>query len=169
MNTGHSWTRAPTMMRFTIIDPRATVSFLAPPHALKALAAGCAAGAETTADLLTALIRYDAELARDLRDQLAIFREHNVAGDTAWIDTRIADDADYAPAVELLSRPVQALSQRPGPLGLVIFNLSARRIIQIQNSYANLERSDRGRIRRNGRPVRILYSYTLPDDWTIVP
>lgn len=157
------------MMRFNIIDSNQTVTFLAPPHALKALAAGCSSGADSVADLLGSLTRYDPDLGRNLREQLAIFQEHNLGGATGWVHDRIDENPDYAPPVVVLDARTRELSQRPGELGLIVFNLPAKRIIQIQNTYANLERSDRGRIRRNGQPVRALYSYTLPDDWAIVP
>lgn len=157
------------MMRFTIIDPTTTTSFLAPPHALKAIAACCALGAATAIQLLNELARFDADLSRHLRDQLAIFNEHNVPGETAWIDDRVREADEYDLPFIVLDETTRRLSLQPGQLGLVIFNLPSRRIIQIQNSYANLERSDRGRVRKNGQPVAAYYRYTLPDDWTIVP
>ena len=40
---------------------------------------------------------------------------------------------------------------------------------QVQNTYANLQRSDRGRVRRDGKATQTFYSYTLPSDWSIVP
>jgi hypothetical protein len=52
---------------------------------------------------------------------------------------------------------------------LVVFNLKERRIIQVQNSYANLERRDRGRIRIDGEPTGMLFQYELPSDWMLVP
>ena len=157
------------MMRFTIIDDRRTITFQAPPHALKALAAACAGGAMTSADILSALGRYDGDLARSLREHLDIFHEHNVAGDTSWIAGRLAESANYPEPVVVLDDSTRALSLQPGALGLVLVNISARRIVQIENRYASLERSDRGRVRRNGQPTRALYRYTLPDDWQIVP
>jgi hypothetical protein len=54
-------------------------------------------------------------------------------------------------------------------LGLVVFNLKERRIIQIQNNYSNLERRDRGRIRVDGRPTDTLFQYELPVEWSLVP
>jgi hypothetical protein len=51
----------------------------------------------------------------------------------------------------------------------VVFNLKERRIIQIQNNYANLERKDRGRIRVDGEPSQMLFQYELPTDWVLVP
>jgi len=157
------------MMRFTIIDSTATTTFLAPPHALKAIAACCAGGAATMSQLISALAPYDNELSTTLRDQLAIFLEHNVPGETTWVTDRLRDDADYKEPVVVFDEPTRLLSLRPGPLGVVVFNIPARRIVQIQNTYADLERSDRGRVRRNGHPIPEYYRYTLPDDWSIVP
>lgn len=157
------------MMRLTIIDEQQTVSFVAPPHALKAIAACCANGAGASAEILTALAHYDAGLSRRLRDQLAIFHEHNTIHDTGWIDQRLAGLTGYEPAIVVLNDETRRASLEPARLGLVVFNLPARRIVQVQNSYANLERSDRGRVRRNGKAVSTYYSYSLPDDWSIVP
>jgi hypothetical protein len=60
-------------------------------------------------------------------------------------------------------------SLEPGKLGLVIFNLKEQRIIQVQNSYSDLQRQGRGRIRLNGRPTPTLYHYKLPENWAILP
>lgn len=157
------------MMRFTIIDQQDTVSFVAPPHALKAIAACCAAGAASVPDVLTGLSPYDAELSRSLRDQLTVFREHNTREDSGWIEQRLSDAPTYEGVIVVLNEQTRRASLEPARLGLVVFNLPARRIVQVQNSYANLERSDRGRVRRNGRPVQTFYRYTLPNDWSIVP
>lgn len=156
-------------MRFTIIDQNDTISFVAPPHALKAIAACCANGAATIGETLAGLAPYDAELSRALRDQLSVFREHNTRDDARWIAQRLADEANYEGVVVVLDEQTRRTSLEPARLGLVVFNLPARRIVQVQNSYANLERSDRGRVRRKGKPVQTFYSYTLPDDWSIVP
>jgi hypothetical protein len=51
----------------------------------------------------------------------------------------------------------------------VLYNLKARRIVQLVNQYGELLRQDRGRIRRGGEPTRLLYTYRLPDDWRILP
>jgi hypothetical protein len=156
-------------MRFTIVDVSGTLTFLAPPHALKALAAGCAMNPESINALLAELSVYDQDLGQSLANDLAIFQEHNISGDSGWIDERINGHPAYPLPVMALSASTKALSLQPGPLGLVIFNLTAKRIVQVQNSHQNVLRSDRGRIRRNGQPARALYRYTLPDDWSIVP
>lgn len=162
-------TRLMATIRFTIIDASSTITFLAPPHALKAFAAACAHGAETTLTLISGIERYDAELSRHLRAQLGVFQEHNVARNTTWIANRLETQPDHPDPVVVLDDQTRELSQRPGPLGLIVINLPAKRFVQVQNNCANLERSDRGRLRRNGQPIRTLYHYTLPDEWTIVP
>jgi len=157
-----------TSMRFTIIDPRETISFLAPPHALKALAAGCSREAGSARELLRLLDDYDRQLAQRLRDELAVCAEHATAEDPAWIHARLAAEGDPG-AFTVFDEPTRRGSLQSGALGLVVFNLAARRIVQVQNSYANLERRDRGRVRRDGKPVATYYSYELPATWSIVP
>ena len=157
-----------TTIRFTIIDARSTASFLAPPHALKALAAACSRGAETVRGALALLEDYDRQLAIRLREELAVCAEHATPDDPAWLHARLEAGGDPG-AFTVFDEPSRRASLEGGPLGLVVFNLPARRIVQLQNSYANLERRDRGRVRRDGKPVATYYSYELPPEWSIVP
>lgn len=157
------------MMRFTIIDLSETMSFVGPPHALKALAACCAQGVATISEIITKLGFYDIDLSRRLREQLTVFREHNTEIDAAWIEAKVATDPSYETLLMVGSEATRRVSLQPGKLGLIVFNIPAKRIVQIQNSYANLERSDRGRVRRDGKPTTTYYNYALPADWTIVP
>lgn len=157
------------MMRFTIIDLSETMSFVGPPHALKALAACCAQGTTTIPEIITKLGFYDIDFSRQLREQLSVFREHNTELDSTWIEEKIATDPSYESLLVVGSEATRRVSLQPGKLGLVVFNIPAKRIVQIQNSYANLERSDRGRVRRDGKPTTTYYNYALPADWTIVP
>ncbi len=60
-------------------------------------------------------------------------------------------------------------SLAPERLGVVLFNLLERRIVQIQNAYGELQQQDRGRIRVEGNPVNRYYHYRLPDSWALVP
>ena len=157
------------MMRFTIVDDRSTTSFLAPPHVLKAITACCARGVSNVREVLSMLAEYDAILANEIKDQLSVFREHNTSNDTGWIQARFDQALDEAGPFDVLDERTRRVSLEPTRLGLVVFNLPARRIVQVQNTYANLQRSDRGRVRRNGKPTQTFYSYTLPADWSIVP
>lgn len=141
-------------LRYTVVDADGTASFVGPGYLLKMLAAAASRGAATVERLLEIAGEYDPEYAERVSRALA--------GDGDWPDPgerpfRAADDADSRRALE------------PARSGLVVINLEAKRIVQIQNTYAELRRSDRGRMRRNGRPVQVYYRYELPDEWTIVP
>ena len=70
---------------------------------------------------------------------------------------RVSDDATRQESLE------------PIRFGLVIFNLIAKRIVQVQNSYGLLQRSDRGRYFEGGKPTDQTYWYRLPTDWSLLP
>lgn len=146
--------------RFTILDSTGSVSFLAPAYALKMIAAACGKGADRVDALLQGLGEFDPSLAAELRAGLDRFdagaaeQGQPPARSTPF---RIVDEATRADA------------QEPGSAGSIVINLLEKRIVQIQNSYGELHRSDRGRMRRNGRPVQMLYRYDLPEEWRIVP
>jgi hypothetical protein len=60
-------------------------------------------------------------------------------------------------------------SLQPVKAGLVLFNLKQKRIVQIQNTYADIQREDRGRVRKKGRVTGRYYDYRLPPDWQVLP
>jgi hypothetical protein len=157
-------------MRFTIIDRSGATSFVAPPHALKMLTAGCSKGADDHVELLRRAEEFDPALFGDVIAGLAASNpdsdcESNGAQETS--STNGGTDA-VAP-FRVVDEASKHRSLEPARYGLVVFNLPARRIVQVQNSYHDLLRSDRGRLRRDGRPVRAYYRYSLPGDWSIVP
>jgi hypothetical protein len=161
-------------MRFTVVDPQGTVSFVAPCNALKAMVAACGKGATDLSTLLTAATSYDSELKSRVLNSLAHFDEHNAPGDYEHIDGAI----DWAgeqrarhslPAFRVVNEKTRQESLEPVGAGLVIFNLPSRRIIQLQNTYAPVERQDRGRIHVDGEPTKRLYHYQLPMEWQILP
>ena len=162
------------VMRFTIIDSSGTVSFVAPCNALKALVAACSKYPTDLESLLEASSRYDTDLQSNVLNSLAIFDEHNTGGRYEQIHNSI----DYAheqrtqhniPAFRVVDETTRQASLEPVKAGLVLFNLKERRIIQVQNTYDNVRRRDRGRIHKGGEPTRQLYHYALPSDWQIVP
>jgi hypothetical protein len=73
------------------------------------------------------------------------------------------------PVLRVVDAVTRNESLEPVKIGLVIFNLPAHRIVQVQNSLGILKRSDRGRYYENGQPTERLYFYRLPDDWSMVP
>ncbi len=143
-------------LRYTIVDADGTASFVGPGYLLKMLAAAASRGPSTAERLLAFLGEFDPEFAGRISRALA------GGGEQDWPDEaerpfRAANEADSRRALE------------PARSGVVVFNLDAKRIVQVQNTYAELRRADRGRMRRNGRPVQVYYHYELPEDWAIVP
>lgn len=158
-------------MRYTVVDRDGTTSFVAPDHLMKMLAAACSRGPSNVSALLVVTEEFDPKQTRAIIDGLARFDAGRLATPTPR-----TDDPAPIPAVEddptpfrVVDEPTRRRSLDPASAGLVVFNLPAKRIVQIQNSYAELKRKDRGRLRRDGRPVRAYYSYELPPDWAIVP
>lgn len=132
--------------------------------------AGCASGARTVEDLLATVRKYDEELIESIKYGLAKFDEHNLRADTAAIEQEIASRRnDELPPFRVYNEATRAASSVPARLGLIVFNLGAKRIVQVQNSYSEIRRQDRGRVRRSGQPIRALYHYSLPNEWTILP
>lgn len=139
-------------VRVNVVGADRTVSLLVPGHALKMCAAACAVNPATVEAFLAALGQYDPALADEL---------------SASLLHRPVDWASHAFPVDTLED--RAASQQSAPGGLVILNLGEKRIIQVQNAVAELEREGRGRLRRNGRPVQVYYRYALPEAWSLVP
>jgi hypothetical protein len=156
--------------RVNVIDSRGTMSFLAPPHGLKVLAAAITQGAKDGGELLAFAHAYDAEWAMNIRIQIMRFDEHNVGTVSEDFQSAIGEvDKPRHPAFRVIDAETRARSLVPGRLGLVVFNLKERRIIQVQNNYADLQRKDRGRVRVHGEPTDLLFHYELPREWALVP
>ncbi len=157
-------------IRLTVIDEQGTVSFISPAHGAKMLTAACSRRPAHLAALLDAARPYDPDLIGYLRDGLAVFDEHNAHGRYAAIHSALrAAPLVESPPFRVVDDVTRAASLTPVAAGLILFNLPARRIVQVQNSYSAIQRRDRGRIRASGRPTRHLYRYELPTDWRLVP
>jgi len=158
------------VFRFNVVDESGSVSFVGPAHGLKVLAAACAKGPETVAALLEAARRYDPEWADAIKLGLMVFDEHNIDGLSPAYEPVVTEEVDVDHrAFRIVDAITRARSMRPARLGLVVVNLREHRIIQIQNSYADLHRKGRGRIRERGVPTRTMFHYELPEEWSIVP
>lgn len=161
---------ATSLFRFNVIDDAGAVSFVGPAHGLKALAAACSRGPMSIVDLLDHAHRFDAEWIDTVVLGLLVFDEHNidVLSPDYEPNVRMEVDRDHR-AFRIVDATTRARSMRPAQLGLVVVNLHEPRIIQIQNSYAELLRKGKGRIRNRGFPTRSIFHYELPDVWSIVP
>ncbi len=158
------------VFRFNIVDASGAVSFVGPAHGLKVLAAACARTPTTISDLLAAAARYDTDWVGDIKRDLNVFDEHNVDSLAELFAEKVTSSEDVGhPAFRIIDLVTRQRSNQPARLGLVVINLSEQRIIQVQNSYAELARKGRGRVREEGKPTRELYHYSLPETWSIVP
>ncbi len=215
-------------MRYTIVEPGGTVSFIAPWNTLKALVAACSR--KPAPSDLSALVESASKYSSGLQDYvlngLAIFDEHHASSIVESQPTTLSPTlenelqsllAQFTPArpvapsepeeldempmlgqseseveisyeallqyqvrlsgaptarqpvLRVLNSITRQESLEPVGIGLVIFNLPARRIVQVQNSYGVLKRSDRGRYFENGQPTERLYFYRLPNEWSLLP
>jgi hypothetical protein len=158
------------VMRFTVVDPAGTLSFIGPAHALKMLAAACCRQPADIQALLRHAGEYDGSFAGRVLAGLAVFDEHNTRDDARavgrWLDNVAPDET---PPFRVIDDATRHRSLEPARDGLVVFNLPARRIVQIRNSYGELLRRGLGRVRQDGQPTRRLYRYELPPEWSILP
>lgn len=158
------------VIRFTLIDERGVISFVGPCHGIKMFVAACSHHPSSNEQLLRLAEPYDEAFISSVKSGLAVFDEHNTRENYAAFHA-LAEETPPAelPPFRVADELSRSLSHKPAATGVILFNLKARRIIQIQNSYAEVLRVDRGRIRQNGRPTRVLYHYALPEEWSIVP
>ncbi len=137
---------------------------------IKMLTAACSRNPRTLGELLDYAAPYDADFVTSVRAGLAIFDEHNTP-ENASAFRSVAETVrpEQLPPFRVVDELTRTLSLQPVGVGLILYNLVARRIVQLVNRYGALLRQDRGRIRRGGEPTRMLYAYRLPDEWRIVP
>lgn len=157
-------------IRLTVVDTEGTVSFIAHASAAVALAAACASDPTTLRDLLDASTRFDRALRDKVLNGLAIFDEHNLPDNLSAIHAQLESMAPReTPPFRVLDPITREASLRPVRNGCVLYNLPARRIVQIENTYEPLAPS--GEVNyHNGKFLSIrLVPYKLSPDWTIVP
>ncbi len=157
-------------MRLTVVDAAGTVSFVAHASAAAALTAACTHNPATLRDLLDASERYDRGLRATVLRGLAVFDEHNLPDNLSDIHSQLDTlPPRQTPVFRVLDPVTREASLTPVRTGVVLFNLPARRIVQIQNTYEPLAQS--GEVNyHNGRflSIRVL-PYQLSPDWMIVP
>lgn len=166
----HEKAQFQSMMRFTVVDSEGSVSFAGPGHCLKIITAACSRDPADHQELLNTVREYDERFAERVLDDLAIFDEFVAADRSRSIDRWIQSNAaTNQPTFRIYNQQLRNMSLNAETLGIVLFNLVERRIVQIQNAYGEILRTDRGRIRIDGKPVRRYYHYALPDHWALLP
>jgi hypothetical protein len=160
------------VMRFTVIDGRGAVSFIAPCRAMEALVAACASQPGTLNDLLKQAAEFESEIAERVLSGLAVFDEHNSPANLASVHSalNLLRPADL-PVFRVLDDRTRQASLQPARAGVIIFNLLSKRIVQIHNTYAEIKRTGRIRVpppAGAGGAGRV-HRYRLPPDWSLVP
>lgn len=158
------------LIRCTIVDDKGAVSFVAHCDALPALVAACAANP----DSLEALLDLSEPYYRNLKDYvdsgLAVFDELNVRGRYGAIHRALrGSPAQSQPVFRVVDTYTREVSLRPVKAGAIIFNLWAKRIVQLMNSYREIRRSGHWRIFDGSTYTETIFSYRLPKDWALVP
>jgi hypothetical protein len=155
-------------MRYTVVDERGAVSFVARCESLVHLVAACAANPHTLEELLHLAGRYDPELEEYVASGLAVFDEHNVDGHNESIRSALRYLQPHElPVFRVVDDETREASLQRVKAGILIFNLKARRIVQVLNAYQEVQRKGRV-IVTEGREKRV-YRYELPKAWAIVP
>ncbi len=158
------------VMRFTVIDGRGGVSFVAHADALPALVKVCALSPGSLEELLDQVAPFYGNLREYVLGGLAVFDERNVDGRYGAIHRAIELCAPHEqPVFRVVDDLTRETSLRPVKAGAVLFNLRAKRIIQLQNTYWEINRTGRGRVFDGARMTADIFSYRLPKEWTLVP
>jgi hypothetical protein len=158
------------VIRLTVVDERGTVSFIAHWAAASSLTAACSHDPATLGELLMASQRYDRGLRDLVTNGLAVFDEHNLPDDLRTIHEQLKTlPPRKTPVFRVLDEVTRNASVTPVRAGVVIFNLKAKRIVQIDNTYDTLTRSGEVNYHNGMFLSKRLLPYELPPTWSIVP
>jgi hypothetical protein len=158
------------LLRFTIIDERGGVSFIAHGDALPAFVKACSFYPQSVEDLLDLTAPYYASLKEYVLSGLAVFDEHNLEGHFDSIHADLAFAPKYEkPVFRIVDDVTREASLRPVGAGAVLFNLPERRVVQLVNTYRQVRRQGRARVFDGDSWTPEMFPYRLPSDWAIVP
>jgi hypothetical protein len=157
-------------MRFTIVDPTGTISFVGDGFFMLPLVAACATNPETLPALLVRVDDIDRRLRNRIMNGLAIFDEHNVEGNYAAIHAQLETPTEGPePVFRVVDDFTRQRSLEPTRTGLIIFNLKDHRIVQVLNHFYAVERAGEVHLHTGSRYSRRTVTYELPESWSIVP
>ncbi|MGI8968299.1 MAG: hypothetical protein ACR2GA_04255 [Chloroflexota bacterium] len=157
-------------MRFTIVDPQGTISFVGDGFLLLPLVAACASNPGTLRDMLTEADKIDRRLRNRILSGLLVFDEHNVEGEYDAIHRSLESTAPHdEPVFRVVDDLTRQRSLEPTKTGLIIFNLKDHRIVEVLNHFYAVERSAEVHLHNGARYSRRTVNYKLPDSWSIVP
>lgn len=157
-------------MRFTIVDPSGTISFVGDGFFMLPLVAACATNPATLPEMLARVDDIDRRLRNRILNGLAIFDEHNVEGNYHAIHAEMQSlTRGQEPVFRVGDDLTRQRSLEPTRTGLIIFNLKDHRIVQVLNHFYAVERSGEVHLHTGSRYSRRTITYELPESWSIVP
>lgn len=158
------------LMRYTVIDKFGGVSFVADAEAAFALAAACSGGPQSLEQLLEGAEPYYCNLKEHVLNGLSIFDEWNVRGHYERIHRAIEFcKPEEQPVFRVVDDLTRETSLRQVKAGVIIFNLPAKRIVQLQNTYILIQRKGRARVFDGTKATGREFIYRLPKEWALVP
>lgn len=161
---------ADELMRYTVIDGVGGISFVASATASVAMAAACAHNPKNLDEFLNALDPLYSDLKTYILNGLALFDEANAPGYYAPIHAALKHfDPVEQPVFRVVDEVTREASVQPVQAGVIIFNLPAKRIIQVANSTREIKRTGRGRVFNGRQWTNRVFTYRLPAEWSLVP
>ena len=157
-------------MRFTIVDPAGTISFVGYGFLMLPLVAACALNPRSLSEMMARVDQIDRRLRDRILSGLRVFDEHNVEDDYTAIHRALASsDGVEEPVFRVVDDITRQRSLEPTKTGLIIFNLKDHRIVQVLNHFYAVERSGEVHLHNGERYSRRTVTYQLPETWSIVP
>src|SRR3990170_2396712 len=121
------------VMRYTIIAKGRAVSFVAHCDAATALVASCVKSPRSLEEMLELVEPYYSTLKEYVLCGLALFDERNLSGKYDDIHQALKFcPPEEQPIFRVVDDATREASLRPVKAGAIIFNLPAKRIIQVQ-------------------------------------
>ena len=158
------------LLRCTLIDSDGGISFVIDGDALPALTAACAEDPVRIDHFLLAAERYYGGIKDRVHNGLAIFDERNAAGHYETIHRALATcPPGTEPVFRVVDEVTREASLQPARAGAIVFNLIAKRIVQVMNSYREIKRSGRARVFDGSSLTSDTFTYRLPREWALVP
>ncbi len=158
------------VMRYTVVDDRGAVSFVAPCEVCTAMVAACSEDPKDLQDLLDKADFYYRNLKEYVLNGLAIFDERNMDGEYEAIHRELSENLSQRhPVFRVVDEMTRETSLRPVTAGAIIFNLRAKRIVQLDNRFKDIARNGKVTVFDGFARTNLTYNYQLPKSWKLVP
>jgi hypothetical protein len=132
--------------------------------------AACCNSPKNLSEFLEGAESYFSNLREPVLNGLAIFDEFNTRGSYQTIrDALNTTTPDEQPVFRIVDETTREASLQPVKAGVVLFNLKAKRIVQLMNTYREIRRTGYARVFSDEGLTSTVFSYRLPREWALVP